>query len=255
MRKVFIADAHLKCETDENYRQLLNFLGELPGNTDTLFILGDLFEFWIGYPEVPFTHYLPVLEELRRLHEKKVSIIYLEGNHDFHMGPFFQDTLKARVFSGPATFDLDGKKVYLCHGDQVNRADYGYRLLRFLLHSRAARAIIPLVPPTLASFIAKRMGRASKKNHHARRSKWDYNAMIREFAALRFREGNDAVIIGHFHLPLFEQTANGSVRTLLSLGDWITHFTYGEWANGEFSLKQYRSKGRGGPLYSSNKAR
>ena len=241
MRKVFIADAHLTCETDENYRLLLNFLAELPGNTDTLFILGDLFEFWIGYPEVRFTHYLPVLEQLRRLHEKKVEIVYLEGNHDFHMGPFFQETLKARVFSGPAIFDLDGKKVYLCHGDQVNKADYGYRLLRSLLHNQAIGAVIPLVPPAVASFIAKWMGRASKENHHIRRIKWDYNAILREFAAARFKEGYDAVIIGHFHLPLFEQTANSRVRTLLSLGDWITHFTYGEWANGEFSLKQYKS--------------
>lgn len=241
MRKVFIADAHLTCETDENYRLLLNFLAELPGNTDTLFILGDLFEFWIGYPEVRFTHYLPVLEQLRRLHEKKVEIVYLEGNHDFHMGPFFQETLKARVFSGPAIFDLDGKKVYLCHGDQVNKADYGYRLLRFLLHNQAIGAVIPLVPPAVASFIAKWMGRASKENHHVRRIKWDYNAILREFAAARFKEGYDVVIIGHFHLPLLEQTANSRVRTLLSLGDWITHFTYGEWANGEFSLKQYKS--------------
>ena len=168
MRKVFIADAHLTCETDENYRLLLNFLAELPGNTDTLFILGDLFEFWIGYPEVHFTHYLPVLEQLRRLHEKKVEIVYLEGNHDFHMGPFFQETLKARVFRGPAIFDLDGKKVYLCHGDQVNKADYGYRLLRSLLHNQAIGAVIPLVPPAVASFIAKWMGRASKENHHVR---------------------------------------------------------------------------------------
>lgn len=240
MRKVFIADAHLKCETDENYRNLLDFLSELPGNTDTLFILGDLFEFWIGYPEVRFTHYLPVLEQLRRLRETGVEIIYFEGNHDFHMGPFFEDTLKARIFGGPAIFDLDGKKVYLCHGDQINRADYGYRLLRSLLHNRMTRAIIPLVPPAAASYIAERMAQGSKKNHQVRRIKWDFAAIIREFAVARFKEGNDAVVIGHFHLPLFEQIENGKKRTILSLGDWITHYSYGEWRNGEFSLKQYK---------------
>lgn len=240
MRKIFIADAHLKCETDENYRLLLDFLGELPGNTDTLFILGDLFEFWIGYPEVPFSHYLPVLERLRQLHDKGIEIVYFEGNHDFHMGPFFEETLKARVFRGPAIFDLGGKKVYLCHGDQVNRADYGYRLLRLILHSRLIRAAIPLVPPAAASCIAEWMARGSRGNHQARRIKWDFAAIIREFAAARFNEGNDAVVVGHFHLPLFEQTANGRPRTLLSLGDWINHYSYGEWENGKFSLKTYR---------------
>jgi len=242
MRKVFIADAHLKCETDENYRLLLDFLGELPGNTDTLFILGDLFEFWIGYPKVPFSHYLPVLEQLRRLRAEGIEIVYFEGNHDFHMGPFFKDTLKARIFSGPATIDLNGEKVYLCHGDQINRADYGYRLLRSLLHNPFTRAVIPLVPPAVASYIAERMARGSRENHQARRTKWDFRAMIREFAAARFKEGNTAVVIGHFHLPLFEQTTSGRKQTLLSLGDWIKHFSYGEWENGEFSLKTYRKK-------------
>ncbi len=240
MRKVFIADAHLKCETDENYRLLLDFLKELHGNTDTLFILGDLFEFWIGYPEVPFTHYLPVLEALRHLRTEGVEIYYFEGNHDFHMGPFFTEVLKARVYSESATFDLDGKKIHLCHGDQINRADYGHRLLRFLLHNRLTRAIIPLVPPSAASFIAERMARESRGNHQARRVRWDYAAIARDFAAERFKEGYDAVVVGHFHLPLCEQTTMNGVRTLLSLGDWITHFSYGEWENGKFALKQYK---------------
>jgi UDP-2,3-diacylglucosamine hydrolase len=239
MCKIFISDAHLKNENDENYRFLLDFLAGLPEKTDTLFILGDLFEFWIGYPEVPFRHYLPVLEQLRRLRQKGVGIVYFEGNHDFHMGPFFEETLNARVLSGPAIFDLDGKKVYLCHGDQINRADHGYRLLRFLLHNRLTGALIPLVPPFVASYIAERMGRASKKNHVERRIKWDYPAILREFASARFREGCEAVIVGHFHLPLLEESSDSGTKTLLSLGDWISHFTYGEWSNGAFSLKRY----------------
>jgi UDP-2,3-diacylglucosamine hydrolase len=241
MRKVFIADAHLRTETDENYRFLLEFLAGLPGNTDTLFIMGDLFEFWIGgYREVPFTHYFPVLEQLRQLRDKGVEIVYFEGNHDFHMGPFFVETLKARVFRGPAAFDLDGKQVYLCHGDQIITADYSYRLLRFLFHNRLTRAIIPLVPTAVPIYIADRLGRKSKESHRQHQHKWDYPTILREFAADRFREGYDVVIAGHFHLPLLEQTADGRGKTLLSLGDWITHFSYGEWAEGKFSLKKYR---------------
>jgi UDP-2,3-diacylglucosamine hydrolase len=239
MRKIFIADAHLKRETDVNYRRLLEFLAGLGGNTDTLFILGDLFEFWIGYRTVPFTHYLPVLEELRRLVAAGVKIVYCEGNHDFHMGPFFEETLRARVFRGPATIELDGKRIYLCHGDQINARDYGYRLLRFILHNRLTEAIVPLVPPALASFIAERMARKSRREHDRRRLRWDYPAILREFAAARFREGYDAVVAGHFHLPLLETAEDGTGGTLLALGDWITHFTYGEWTDGKFSLKTF----------------
>ena len=109
MRKVFIADAHLRQPADDNYRRLLRFLDGLRGTADTLFVLGDLFEFWIGYRSPPFTHYFPVLEQLRLLKESGTAIVYFEGNHDFHMGPFFTETLGATVHKGPAIVDIGGR--------------------------------------------------------------------------------------------------------------------------------------------------
>ena len=240
MRKIFIADAHLRSEGDENYRTLLRFLASLEGNTDTLFILGDLFEFWVGYRTVPFSSYHPVLERLRQLAASGVRIVYFEGNHDFHMGPFFSETLRAEVHPGPAIIDLDGKRVFLCHGDQVNSRDYGYRFLRATLHNSLSRALIPLAPVALTSYIADRMSRQSNKKHGQRQARWDYAAILREFAAARFREGCDVVVAGHFHLPFLEKCGNGKERLLLSLGDWISQFSYGEWLDGELSLKSYR---------------
>lgn len=108
MRAIFIADAHLRQPGDENYRLLMEFLAGLRGNVDTLYILGDLFEFWIGYDPVPFTHYLPLLDRLRELVDSGVRIEYFEGNHDFHMGPFFTETLRATVHPGPAVVDIRG---------------------------------------------------------------------------------------------------------------------------------------------------
>ena len=240
MRKVFIADAHLRKPEDENYRKLLLFFAGLRGTTETLFILGDLFEFWIGYRRVPFTHYLPVMEQLRELAGSGTDIIYFEGNHDFHMGPFFKETLQATVYKGPASIELDGKRVYLCHGDQINRRDFGYRLLRFILHNPLSGALVPVVPVGAVSRIAVWMSRASRQNRQQRTPKRDCLAILRQFAAARFREGCDTVITGHFHLPLLEKTTDGGERTLLSLGDWITHFSYGEWVDGELSLKKFR---------------
>ena len=179
------------------------------------------------------------LELLRDLAASGTELVYFEGNHDFHMGPFFTETLKARVFRGPATIDLDGKRVYLCHGDQINRRDVGYLLLRLLLHNALTGMVARLVPASIVSVIADRMSRLSRKNHHQRRVKWDYVAILREFATARFREGCDAVITGHFHTPLLEKSPNGGSQTLLSLGDWITHFSYGEWKDGELSLKKF----------------
>lgn len=237
MRAIFIADAHLRQPGDQNYRLLMEFLAGLRGNVDTLYILGDLFEFWIGYDPVPFTHYLPLLDRLRELVDSGVRIEYFEGNHDFHMGPFFTETLRATVHPGPAVIDIQGERFYLCHGDEVNRKDYPYRLLRFILHSSLTRAATRIVPPAVTCRIAVGMSRESRKNHGRRRHRWDYAAILRTFAAERFREGCRAVVAGHFHQPFIDRNNDGTV--LLSLGDWLTHYTYGEWSDGTLSLKTY----------------
>ena len=239
MRKVLIADAHLRNPEDENYRKMLMFLAGLQGNTETLFILGDLFEFWIGYRRVPFTHYYPVLEQLRQLAGSGTDIVFFEGNHDFHMGPFFTETLKADVYKGPAVIDIHGKKVYFCHGDQINSRDIGYRLLRFAMHNPLSGACVPIIPAGAVSRLAVWMSRASKMKRQARRTKRDPLPMLRQFAAARFAEGCDMVICGHFHQPLLEISGENGDRALLALGDWITQFSYAEWQDGELSLKTF----------------
>jgi UDP-2,3-diacylglucosamine hydrolase len=241
MRKIFIADAHLRMPHDANYDRLLHFLRTLEGNTATLFILGDLFEFWIGYPVVAFSHYEPVIEALRRLRAAGTDIVYFEGNHDFHMGPVFTRDLRARVFTGPAILALDEKKVCLCHGDQINERDRGYRLLRTILHSGLTRSLTRVVPPATAAAIARFLGERSRANHGTRRQRWDFAALLRQYAAARFAAGCDVVVTGHFHLPLLERSAGdaGNGQVLLSLGDWITHYSYGEMVDGRIALKTF----------------
>ncbi len=240
MRKVFIADAHLGRPWDFNYRTLLGFLDGLKGNTDILFILGDLFEFWTGYKNVPFTQYLPVLEMLREIKESGTNIVYFEGNHDFHMGPFFEKTLRAEIYRAPRVLVVNGKKVYLCHGDEIIDNDYGYRVLRFLLHNSLTGILLPLVPYRLTSFVADRMSRLSSRNHGERNRKWDYEAILRSFAAKKFESGCDVVISAHFHAPYMHhaETEKGE-KILLSLGDWKTQFSYGEWADDSLALRKF----------------
>lgn len=240
MRKVFIADAHLRSPEDLNYGVLLGFLERLTGTTDTLFILGDFFEFWIGYKDMPFTHYLPVLDRLKKIADSGTAIVYFEGNHDFHMGPFFAETLKATVYRGPGIISINGKSVYLCHGDEIMRHDLGYGILRFLLHNRLSGLLFPLIPYRITSGIANLMSRQSKGHHGKRNVKWDYITILRDFASRKFSLGCDAVISAHFHLPHLEKSGAGNgEKTLISLGDWKSQFSYAEWRGDSLTLEKF----------------
>lgn len=239
MRRVFIADAHLRNPADENYRLLLRFLSDLKGTTKALFILGDLFEFWVGFNETVFPHYQPVLERLMELRDAGTEIVFFEGNHDFHLGSFFSAKLRADIYPHPAILDLDGRKVYICHGDQINSLDRGYLLLRFLLHNRITRTLFPLLPPGLVFRIAKHLSNRSKGKHGRRNSKWNYQTLLNNFAEDRFRNGCDAVISAHFHFPYIATKKDDREKTLLSVGDWISQFSYGELRDGKLTLNRY----------------
>ncbi|MGA7827457.1 MAG: UDP-2,3-diacylglucosamine diphosphatase [Geobacteraceae bacterium] len=238
MKRIFIADAHLRQPEDDNYQLLLRFLSDIQDTTETLFILGDLFEFWIGYHEKNFPHYRPLLDRLQQLSESGIKIVYFEGNHDFHLGRFFSETLQATVYTKPAIVELDGKRVYICHGDQINSQDYGYSLLRFLLHSPLTKALFPLFPPAMVFSIAHYLSCRSKKYHKVRNIRKDYKSLLDKFADSQFGKGCDAVVTAHFHFPLLSVTEEG--KTLLSLGDWITQFSYGELSAGQFSVHTYQ---------------
>lgn len=237
MHALFIADAHLRDPHDLNYQTMLRFLGEIPASVDTLVIAGDFFEFWLGDAPEAFPHYRPILDSLATVTQNGVKLLFFEGNHDFHLGRYFRETFNAEVFPEKAELAMDGRRLFVCHGDLVNSADYEYRALRFIFRNPLTRMLAGIVPPSLPAFIARTLGRHSKANHKAAEAKWDYLQLVKSFAAARFAEGFDMVVTAHYHRPLLESIAG---KSLLALGDWITQFSYGEWKDGELTLKTYQ---------------
>jgi UDP-2,3-diacylglucosamine hydrolase len=238
MRTIFLADAHLAAPTDLNYRLLLRFLGELEGNTETLYIMGDLFDFWLGFPSNPFRQFDEVLAALQSLVRSGCRLVYFEGNHDFHVGTIFRQQLGAEIYPGPAVINLQGRRLFLCHGDQINGRDHGYRMLRLLLHSHLAAVAAKYVPPSLVLRIRERLQRASRAGYQVKLQRWNYLEIVREFARTVREQGYDGLVTGHFHLA-FSEVLDAPPFTILSLGDWMEQFTYGEMVAGTLSLKTY----------------
>lgn len=238
MRTIFIADAHLISPDDTNYRLLLRFLHELDGNLDTLYIMGDLFDFWLGFPSHPFTQYDAVLDALERLMLNGCRLVYFEGNHDFHLGTIFSQRLNVEIHRGPAIETIQGKRLYLCHGDQINREDRAYRLLRLLLRTPLVASAVRHFPPQWAEKIRVRLQKRSQDGYAVKTARWDYRQILLDFSRSLLKQGCDGLVSGHFHLALQERLPESSF-TVLSLGDWIGQHTYGEMQNGELLLKKY----------------
>lgn len=251
MKDIFIADTHLKNAADTHYILLLEFLKQNRGNIRTLVLLGDIFEFWVGYSHCVYSAYVPLLQQLGLLHRDGTRIVMVEGNHDFNVGPYFSQTLGAEIIPDGGTVMLEETKVWLEHGDLIS-PNRTYRWLRKLFRSRGARLISRVLHPDLLWGIAEHLGNWSRKQRTRVRAAQSSNreasqdggyspsAIPQEqllcLAAAHSASGCDAMVCGHFHLSWHKKTSHTEV---LVVGEWGEHGTYAEHQEGRFELKQF----------------
>jgi len=222
---IFLSDAHFTGESRDNQERLIRFLEMEGEDLAALVLLGDLFEFWFGFEGHIYEEYLPVLEQLRSLRQRGVRIKYLEGNHDFCLGPFFEDDLGVEVYEDEMEETLGGKKLYVAHGDRVNPRDYGYRLFRRILKNRVSYALIRLGGPRLSMKIARWLSTRSRRRNRGRLP--SHMPLFRDFAMNKFREGIDVVVLGHSHYPEeIVERVDGEEKAYYNVGDWMTFFSF-----------------------------
>ncbi len=233
MHAIFLADAHLRHPRDKNYQLLLDFLKQQK-DLDALFLLGDIFEFWLGYRHLVFSAYVPILEALRRLSETGTQLYYVEGNHDFNLGPYFSNTLNCRVITEQQLLSWDGLNILLCHGDLLNPSP-AYRRLRRFWRSRPSKLLARLVHPDLVWKFAFWLSNKSAKNNGPSPHQ-DPTPYLISFSDRAENQKADLILCGHYHYPT---QADHRGSKLIALGDWIEQFSYAELKDGEIELKNY----------------
>lgn len=233
MRAIFLSDAHLRNPQDRNYQLLIKFLNQQK-DLDALFLLGDIFEFWLGYKHLVFSAYVPILEKLHQLKNSGTKLFFVEGNHDFNMGPYFTETLECTVVKDQDIIDWDNKNILVCHGDLLNPAP-SYQRLRSFWRSWPVKLLSRIIHPNLVWAFALWLCNKSPKNnpHKFHRDPTPY---LQEFIEKKASGNVDIVVSGHYHFPI--ESEHDKVK-IIALGDWINQFSYAEMTNGQISLKSY----------------
>ncbi|MCB0341411.1 MAG: UDP-2,3-diacylglucosamine diphosphatase [Bdellovibrionales bacterium] len=210
-------------------RSFVQFLKDL-GTTKPithLFLLGDIFDLWIGDHQYFKDKFQEAIVEIRRLLQQGVQVHYFEGNHDLYLTQFWQTQLGATVYPGPALFLLDGLSVRVEHGDQMDPEDRGYLFLRWFLRTRCMRFISKVLPGPLVAKIGEQASHASRKytTHTKTIDKDRALSVIRQHAKKVIQEKPFSVIVtGHVHISDDYQFEfqNNTVRSI-NLGSWMDH--------------------------------
>jgi len=239
MAVYFISDVHLGLTSKEEERtkenRLLSFLRSILPTAESLFIGGDLFDFWFEYRTVIPKGFHRTLSALQEFTDRGVPVYYLAGNHDFWMGDFFQTELGFTVHFTPFEMSLQGKRVLLHHGDGLAKKDLGYRLIKPVLRSRLSIAVYRWLHPDIGVRIARGSSRSSRE-YTSQKDFGEEEGML-EFAKAQIASGVDIVVMGHRHQPDLRVIDRG---VYVNLGDWISHYTYGELSGGVMTLKTWK---------------
>lgn len=217
---LLISDLHLEAGREDITRTLLDLLQRARTGTRQLFILGDLFEVWVGDDD---DDPLPrrIIAALRQLSEAGVEILLLHGNRDFLLGQQFARLSGATLLNDPHVMEFRGERIALMHGDSLCIDDTGYQQFRRQVRDPAwQREFLarPLAERREFAREARRRSMVDTRNKAEAIMDVNPDEVIRVMQGL----GVTTLIHGHTHRPAIHRVelANGGRGQRIVLGDW-----------------------------------
>jgi UDP-2,3-diacylglucosamine hydrolase len=219
MSTLFISDLHLHPSRPAIIKCFLTFLKQRQGRADALYILGDLFESWIG-DDHPEPVYQPVKLALKAFSDAGTPVYVMHGNRDFLLGAKFAAETGCRLLPDPSRIELYGTATVLMHGESLCSDDKDYQHFRRTVRDPAWQRGILGLP------IEQRLQMARQALELSAQSKQGKDETIMDANQDEVRrsvEENRAnlLIHGHTHRPgIHSFRNNGRNITRIVLGDW-----------------------------------
>jgi len=237
MTTLFISDLHLEASRPDIGNQFLRFLDGEAASAEALYILGDLFESWIGDDD-PDTHYAEVKLAIRSLVDGGVPVCFMHGNRDFMIGEKFAEETGVRILSDPYLLSIDGGPALLSHGDALCTDDLEYQKVRRMTRDPAWQAMM------LSKSLAERQAfaaqaRAASQQHTGSADQQIMDVNQDEVRQLINRHEAPVLLHGHTHRPAVHALEiDGRKARRIVLGDWYEQGSVVRW-------------GRDGPVLST----
>jgi UDP-2,3-diacylglucosamine hydrolase len=243
----FASDFHLGApnhrESLIREKKVIQWLDAIKHDAQTVFLVGDLFDFWFEYKHVVPKGHIRFLGKLAELSDMGIGIKIFTGNHDLWMSDYFQKEFGAEIFHSPQEFIFNNHTFYIGHGDGLGPGDYTYKWLKRLLFTNPIFTFLfgRLMHPNLGIALGNLWSLSSwKKNREEDKIKEEV-VLEREFLIKFIKEmenlgqNHDYYIFGHRHIAI-ETMVNESAK-YINLGDWIRYDSYGVFDGKDLELQ------------------
>ncbi len=242
MAVYFLSDLHLGApyfpDSREAEIRVVGWLESIRHDAEAIYLLGDILDYWYEYRYVVPRGFVRFFGKLAELTDSGIKIVWLIGNHDIWIRDYIPSELGVEVHDGSLVETIQGKKVYMTHGDGVGRLPAGFRFIRSVFRNRFCQWLFSGIHPRWTVPFAYSWSRHSR-THGEPPDQWSHPLLdhLREFAR-EYHAAHpdiDYFLFGHLHIVVDEEIAPGA--RLLLLGDWITRFTYARMEKGKIELK------------------
>ncbi len=244
----FASDFHLGAPNYQSSRareaKLVAWLDFIKKDANTIFLMGDVFDFWFEYSTVVPKGYIRLLGKLAELSDAGIKLYFFKGNHDMWVFDYFEKELGATIVSDELLLDINGKRFFLHHGDGLGSGDNAYKLLKNFFRSKFCQWLFARLHPNFGVGIANYWSQKSrlagnKKQEHLQKNfeeKW----LAGYYQELKSNFGEvDYLMMGHRHFPIELDIEKAKY---INLGEWVNFTSYAVFDGKEVQLKNFEPK-------------
>jgi UDP-2,3-diacylglucosamine hydrolase len=228
----FASDNHLGAPTREESlpreKRFVKWLDEIKQDAGVIFLLGDLFDFWFEYKTVVPKGFVRVLGKLAEIRDSGIPIYFFVGNHDLWMNDYFEKELNIPVFHSPQVFIINGKSIFIGHGDGLGPEDKGYKRMKKVFTNSFSKWLFRWLHPDLGVKLGQYLSVKNKliSGNDDVKFLGEENEWLVQYAKRKLElKHYDYFVFGHRHLPMTIKLNENS--TYINLGDWIHYYTFG----------------------------
>ncbi len=242
----FLSDAHLGLppveKSLEREKLLVKWLDEIRKDAHSIYLLGDIFDYWFEYREVVPRGFTRFLGKIAEITDSGIPVYYFTGNHDVWVFDYLPNEVGVEVFRKPLNIEINGKKFFIAHGDGLGSYEKMYNIIKAIFTSKVLQWMFARIHPNASSAFAHRWSR------HSRLSKDAFLPFMGEDKEFQIMFSKDVLkeehfdffVYGHRHLPIDLKISDNS--RYVCLGDWFHNFTYAVFDGKNMSLKSYIQK-------------
>ena len=235
----FISDLHLDQSHRHLYKLFYDFIDDIKEKAEALYILGDLFEVWIGDDIIDHPlgkQYLPTIKKLKELSDSGTKIYFIQGNRDFLIGEAFMQRIGGELLPDQKVIDLYGTPTLIMHGDTLCTDDKAYQRMRSFFRLKIVQKIYLSLSLESRAKKANTIRQASKDKTQ-KKDQLILDVNQDEVIKAGKIGGVDLIIHGHTHRPAEHEFQIDKMRVKrIVLGDWRDKACYFKADNLVFQL-------------------